>query len=163
MTMPISSPQDKFMHELADVYDAEHQFLEAMGKMRDQATDAKLQAMLEEHMQQTEGQIRNLEEVFAEAGSSPERQECMGAKGLVEEASKMMQEAGTDELRDAFIAGGATKAEHYEMASYADLIDGAEMLKMRKAAKLLTENREQEISTARRLERLAPKLGKAAA
>ena len=161
--MPISTPHEKFAHELADMYDAEHQFLEAMGKMREMASDSKLQTMLEEHMQQTEGQIRNLEQVFAELGESPQRQECMGAKGLVEEASKMMEEAGTDEIRDAVIAGGATKAEHYEMVSYADLIDGAEMLKQRKAAKLLTENREQEVSTARKLERLAPRLGKAAA
>ena len=127
------------------------------------ASDAKLQTMLEEHMQQTQEQISKLEQVFSEMGKEPERQECMGAKGLVEEASKMMEEAGSDEVRDAVIAGGATKAEHYEMVSYADLIDGAEMLKLRKAAKLLTENREQEIATARKLERLAPKLGKAAA
>ncbi len=161
--MPISTPQEKFVHELADMYDAEHQFLEAMGKMREMATDEKLQAMLEEHMQQTEEQIRNLEQVFSEAGRRPERQECMGAKGLVEEASKMMEESGSNEIRDAVIAGGAAKAEHYEMVSYADLIDGAEMLKLRKAVKLLTDNREQEVSTARKLERLAPRLGKAAA
>lgn len=161
--MPISTPQEKFVHELADMYDAEHQFLEAMGKMREMATDEKLQAMLEEHMQQTEEQIRNLEQVFSEAGRRPERQQCMGAKGLVEEASKMMEESGSNEIRDAVIAGGAAKAEHYEMVSYADLIDGAEMLKLRKAVKLLTDNREQEVSTARKLERLAPRLGKAAA
>ena len=161
--MPISTPQEKFVHELADMYDAEHQFLEAMGKMREMATDEKLQAMLEEHMQQTEEQIRNLEQVFSEAGRQPERQECMGAKGLVEEASKMMEESGSNEIRDAVIAGGAAKAEHYEMVGYADLIDGAEMLKLRKAVKLLTDNREQEVSTARKLERLAPRLGKAAA
>ncbi|TME72136.1 MAG: DUF892 family protein [Chloroflexi bacterium] len=123
--MPITNSQEKFVHELADMYDAEHQFLEAMGKMRAQATDEKLQTMLEDHMQQTEEQIRKLEDVFAEAGQEPERQQCMGAKGLVEEASKMMEEAGSDEI--------------------------------------LTENREQEIATARKLERLAPKLGRAAA
>ena len=117
--MPITNSQEKFVHELADMYDAEHQFLEAMGKMRAQATDEKLQTMLEDHMQQTEEQIRRLEDVFAEAGQEPERQQCMGAKGLVEEASKMMEEAGSDEIRDAVIAGGATKAEHYEMVSYA--------------------------------------------
>lgn len=161
--MPITTAQEKFAHELADMYDAEHKFLEAMGKMREKATDEKLQTMLEEHMQQTEQQIQNLEEIFSEAGEQPQRQECMGAKGLVEEASKMMEEAGTSEIRDAVIAGGAAKAEHYEMAGYADLIDGAEMLKMRKAVRLLTENRDQEVSTARKLERLAPKLGKAAA
>jgi ferritin-like metal-binding protein YciE len=74
-----------------------------------------------------------------------------------------MEEAATDELRDTFIVGGATKAEHYEMVSYADLIEGAEMLKMRKAVKLLTENRQQEVRTARKLERTSPRLAKVAA
>jgi ferritin-like metal-binding protein YciE len=161
--MPITNSEEKFAHELADMYDAEHQFLSAMSKMREKASDAKLQTMLEEHMQQTEGQIARLEEVFAEIGKEPERQECMGAKGLIGEATKMMEEAGSPDVRDAIIAGAATKAEHYEMVSYADLIHGAETLKKRKAVTLLTENREQEVSTARRLERIAPRLGKAAA
>ena len=161
--MPINSSEEKFEHELADMYDAEHQFLEAMGKMRRMASDPKLQAMLAEHMEQTEEQIRKLQQVFSDLGKEPERKECMGAKGLVDEATKMMQEAGTRELRDAVIAGAATKAEHYEMVGYADLIDGAEMMKKRKAVRLLTENREQEVSTARRLERISPRLGKAAA
>ena len=134
-----------------------------MGTMREMASDAKLQTMLEEHMLQTEEQISKLEQVFSEMGKEPERQECMGAKGLIEEATRMMQETSAPELRDTVIAGAATKAEHYEMVSYADLIDGAEMMKKRKAVKLLTENREQEVSTARRLERIAPRLGKAAA
>ena len=161
--MPITTSEEKFSHELMDMYDAEHQFLEAMGKMRENAGDPKLQTMLEEHMQQTEEQIARLEQVFEEAGKPAERQQCMGAKGLIEEASKVMQETEAGPLRDATIAGAATKAEHYEMVAYADLIDGAEQLKMRKAVKLLTESREEEVSTARKLERLAPKLGKAAA
>ena len=40
--MPITNSKEKFVHELADMYDAEHQFLEAMGKMRDMASDQKL-------------------------------------------------------------------------------------------------------------------------
>ena len=161
--MPITSPREKFAHEIADMYDAEHQFLEAMRKMREKASDGKLQTMLEMHMQQTAQQIANLEKVFEETGERPERQECMGAKGLIEEASKMMEEAGSNGILDSIIVGGAMKAEHYEMVSYADLIEGAELLKLRRAAKLLTENREQEVSIARRLERLAPRLSKAAA
>lgn len=37
------------------------------------------------------------------------------------------------------------------------------MLKLRKAVKLLTENRQQEVKTARKLERTSPRLAKAAA
>jgi ferritin-like metal-binding protein YciE len=161
--MPITSSEEKFVHELTDMYDAEHQFLEAMGKMREMATDTKLQTMLDEHIQQTEEQISKLEQVFSEIGKEPEREQCMGARGLIDEATKVIQEAGSPELRDAVIAGAATKAEHYEMVSYADLIDGAELMKKRKAVKLLSENREQEVSTARKLERMAPRLGRAAA
>jgi ferritin-like metal-binding protein YciE len=161
--MTISTSEEKFGHELADMYDAEHRFLEAMGKMRDMASDEKLQMLLETHMQETEQHIANLEEVFSEIGKEPERQECMGAMGLVDEATKMIDEAGSAELRDSIIAGAATKAEHYEIVGYADLIDGAEMMKKRKAVTLLTKNREQELSTARKLERISPRLGKAAA
>jgi ferritin-like metal-binding protein YciE len=161
--MPITSPREMFNYELVDLYDAEHRFLEGMGKMRRVASDQTLQTMLDEHIQQTEQQIRRLEEVFEEAGQKPQRRDCIAAKGLVDEASKTMGEAASNELRDAIIAGGATKAEHYEMVSYMDLIDCAELLKLHKSVRLLTENREQEVSMARRLERLAPRLGKAAA
>ena len=161
--MPITNSKEKFVHELTDMYDAEHQFLEAMGQMRDNASDEKLRSLLEEHMEQTEGHITRLEEVFSELRQQPKRETCMGAKGLVQEATKMMDEAGTRGIRDAVIAGAGTKAEHYEMVGYADLIDGAEMLKMRKSVRLLTENRNEEVSAARKLERIAPRLGKAAA
>ena len=161
--MPISSPREKFVHELADTYDAEHQFLEAMQTMHDKATDEKLKAMLEVHMAETRGQIEKLQQVFSSIGEQPRRQHCSGADGIIEEGSKAMEEAGTDEIRDTFIVGGAAKAEHYEMVSYADLIEGAELLKLRKAAKLLTENREQEVRAARKLERTSPRLAKAAA
>ena len=161
--MPISNPREKFVHELADMYDAEHQFLEAQQKMLENATDEKLRALIETHMEETRQQISNLEQVFEAAGEQPERQTCSGAKGLIEEATKMMEEAGTEELRDAFIVGAAAKTEHYEMVGYADLIDGAEMLKLRPAVRLLTQNREQEVRTARKLERQAPRIAKAAA
>ncbi len=161
--MPISNPREKFVHELADMYDAEHQFLEAQQKMLQNATDEKLRALIETHMEETRQQISNLEQVFEAAGEQPERQTCSGAKGLIEEATKMMEEVGSDELRDAFIVGAATKTEHYEMVGYADLIDGAEMLKLRPAVRLLTQNREQEVRTARKLERQAPRIAKAAA
>jgi ferritin-like metal-binding protein YciE len=161
--MPITNSREKFVHELADTYDAEHQFLEAMQKMHENASDEKLKAMLEAHMAETRQQIANLEEVFSSIGEQPERQHCSGAEGIIEEGSKAMEEAGTDELRDTFIVGGATKAEHYEMVSYADLIEGAEMLKFKKAARLLVQNREQEVRTARKLERTSPRLAKLAA
>src|SRR5437762_2265889 len=123
--MPISTAQEKFVHELADLYDAEHQFLEGQRQMQQKASDEKLRTMIRQHIGQTEEQIKNLEQVFGVLGEEPKRQPCSGAKGLVEEAAKVMDEAEKDELRDALIGGAAAKVEHYEMVSYADLITGA--------------------------------------
>jgi ferritin-like metal-binding protein YciE len=52
----------------------------------------------------------------------------LAGEGVIQvgQLANKLEDAGTDELRDAIIAVGATKAEHYEMISYADLIDGAE-------------------------------------
>jgi ferritin-like metal-binding protein YciE len=156
--MPIKSTREKFVHELADLYDAEHQFLEAQHMMHAKATDVKLKTMIKEHIAESEQQVKNLERVFGTLGEPPKRQHCDGAEGIVSEGKKAIGEAATPEMRDTFIAGGATKAEHYEMVSYADLIAAATLLKLRQAIPLLEKNREQEVRTARRLERASPRL-----
>jgi ferritin-like metal-binding protein YciE len=157
-TMPIKSTREMFVHELADLYDAEHQFLEAQHMMHANATDPKLKTMLREHIAESEQQVKNLERVFGFLGKQPKRQHCDGAEGIVSEGKKAIAEAGSPEMRDSIIAGGATKAEHYEMVSYADLIEVATLLKLRQAVPLLEKNREQEVRTARRLERTSPRL-----
>jgi ferritin-like metal-binding protein YciE len=156
--MPINSTREKFVHELADLYDAEHQFLAAQHLMHSKATDAKLKTMIKQHIGESEQQVKNLERVFGTLGEKPKRQHCDGAEGIVSEGKKAIEQAGTPELRDTFIAGGATKAEHYEMVSYADLIAAATLLNIRQAIPLLEKNREQEVRTARRLERASPRL-----
>ena len=156
--MSISTSKEKFVHELADLYDAEHQFLEGQKTMRQNAGDEKLRTMIMEHIAQSQQHIKNLEQVFGILGEEPKRQHCSGAKGLVEETTKVMAEASRPELRDALIGGAAAKAEHYEMVSYADLITGAELMGQRKAVTLLKANRDQEVATARRMERSGPRL-----
>jgi ferritin-like metal-binding protein YciE len=156
--MPMKSTREMFVHELADLYDAEHQFLDAQHVMHSKATDMKLKTMIKEHIAESEQQVKNLERVFVILGEPPKRQHCDGAEGIVSEGKKAIGEAGSSAMRDSIIAGGATKAEHYEMVSYADLIEAATLLKLRRAIPLLEKNREQEVRTARRLERTSPRL-----
>jgi len=156
--MPMKSTREMFVHELADLYDAEHQFLEAQHTMHAKASDIRLKTMIKEHMVESEQHVKNLERVFEFLGEQPKRQHCDGAEGIVSEGKKAIAEAGSPEMCDSIIAGGATKAEHYEMVSYADLIEAATLLKLRRAVPLLEKNRQQEVRTARRLERTSPRL-----
>ena len=160
--MAINTPRAKFMHELSDIYDAEHQFLVAQHNLHETAADTRLRKLIADHIGETGGQIQNLEQVFELMGESPKRRPCSGAQGLVAEAEKALSETKSQALKDTLMSGAATKAEHYEMVAYKDLIASAEMMGNPKVARLLERNREQEVRTARRLERAAPRLLKLA-
>jgi hypothetical protein len=49
------------------------------------------------------------------------------------------------------------------MVGYADLIEGAGMIRKRQVARLLNQNRVEEVQAAWRLERVSPRLNRAAA
>jgi len=157
--MAINTMQQKFMHELGDIYDAEHQFLQGQEEMLQNATDQTLKDMITNHIEQSREQIRNLEQVFAALGEQPKRETCAGAKGIVTEGQKLLREtANAPELRDCAINGAASKVEHYEISSYRGLITAAEMMGQQEIVSLLQQNLEQEESTALLVEQSEPML-----
>lgn len=161
--MSISTTQEKFMHELGDMYDAEHRFLKAQQAMLKQATDPTLKMGIEKHITESEQQVKNVEQVFQLLGEKAKAEPCDAAKGIVTEGEKSLKEAGNDAIRDTFIGASLSKAEHYEIVSYKDLILGAEQLGNREVVTLLKQNLQQEEKTAQELEKHAPKLLKVAA
>ncbi len=101
--MPITNLQEKFLYELADIYDAEHRFLEAQQQMLEEASGQELQGMIQTHIDQTQQQIQNLEQVYEQMGQQPERVTCEVAQGLVAEGQEGMQEAQAGPLQDTMI------------------------------------------------------------
>lgn len=161
--MAINTLQEKFIHELGDIYDAEHQFLEAQQKMQEQATSKTVLALFEKHIPETEQQIANLEKVFELLGEKPERVKCQGATGLVTEGNKLMKEtAKNPNLADLAIAGASAKVEHYEISCYEGLIIGAETMGQKEIVKLLQANLKQEQQTADKITAALPTLLKEA-
>ena len=151
--MALKTLDDKFLHELGDIYDAENRFLDAQQKMMQEASDSKLKEMINEHVGQTKQQIENLEQAFKLLGQKPDREKCDAAAGLVSEGEKGMKEASdAPEIRDCLIASSASKVEHYEISSYRGLIEGAEMMGQKEIARLLQDNLKQEEQTAKKIE-----------
>jgi ferritin-like metal-binding protein YciE len=157
--MAIKTLQEKFIHELGDIYDAEHQFLEAQQKMQEHATSQTVLALFEKHIPETEGQIKNLEQVFEILGEKAERVKCQGAAGLVTEGNKLLKEtAKNPQLADLAIAGANAKVEHYEISCYEGLVIGAELMGQTEIVRLLQENLKQEQQTAQKIAETLPKL-----
>ena len=160
--MAISTMQDLLLDQLGDVYDAEHRFLKGQQEMVQNATDQQLKSGIQLHIEQTQGHIQNLEQVFNLMGQQPKGVTCEASQGLVSEAKKDMQGAGSDSIRDVLIDGAALRVEHYEIAAYTALIAGAQLMGQQQAVNLLQQNLQQEQQTAQKLEQMTTTLLQAA-
>ncbi|NTU80969.1 MAG: ferritin-like domain-containing protein [Chloroflexales bacterium] len=157
--MAIRTLEEKFIHDLADIYDAEHRFLEAQQEMVQNTTSPQLKAMIQDHIAQTQQQIGNLELIYSQLGSNPQRVKCDAATGLVIEGQKGIEESkGNPAVCDCMIAGSAAKVEHYEVASYRSLIMAAEGMGQSQITTLLRQNLRQEEQTAQMVEQSTPLL-----
>ena len=153
--MKLETLNKLYINELRDLYNAENQLLKALPKMAKAASSAKLRKAFQTHLEQTEGHVERLEEVFKELGEKAKGKTCHGMKGLIEEGSEILEEHGDESVLDAGIIVAAQKVEHYEMASYGSVRTFAELLGQKKAAKLLQATLDEESETNELLNKLA--------
>jgi ferritin-like metal-binding protein YciE len=155
----IGSINELFLHELGDIYDAEHQFLKGQEEMLQGASDGTLRRMISAHIEETRQQIANIEQVYGILGKTPERVMCDGARGIVSEGQKGLRETeGASGVRDVAIGMAASRVEHYEIAAYRGLIQGAQLMGQQQIAGLLLQNLQQEERTSQLVEQSLPVL-----
>ena len=151
----LNSLDDLLVHELQDIYNAENQILKALPKMIKAASHPELQSAFEEHLEQTEGQVERLDQVFKLLGVPAKGKKCEGMAGLLEEGKKVMEEDAEPSVMDAALIASAQKVEHYEIASYGCVCTYAEMLGYDQVHDLLGHNLEEEEVTDEKLTELA--------
>ena len=74
----IETLDDLFVHTLQDIYYAEQQILKALPKMMAKATDPQLKSGFETHLQETQGQVARLEQVFGMHGLASRAKVSLG-------------------------------------------------------------------------------------
>jgi ferritin-like metal-binding protein YciE len=146
---------DAFVDELRDTYDAEKQLTKALPKLAKAAGSAELKRAFETHLQETEGQIRRLEEVFASLDEPVRGKHCDGIAGIIEEGKSIMEEDFDDSTMDACLIAAGQRAEHYEMAAYGTLVAWARVMGHDDAAELLQETLDEEKAADEKLSSLA--------
>ena len=147
--------QQLYYEELKDIYDAEHQILEALPKLEKAAGSKDLKEAFREHREQTEEQVDRLERVFESLGQEPKRKACKGMKGLIEEGSEFVEAKGEPAAIDAALIASAQRVEHYEISAYGTLRTFAEALGLEDQAELLQETLEEEEDADERLSEIA--------
>jgi len=151
----MKSLEDLFINLLKDMYYAEKQILKALPKMAKKAESDELRQAFEHHLEETEGQVERLEQVFALCELKPAGKTCPAIKGIIEEGEEDMKEAKDPDVLDADMIADAQAVEHYEIARYGTMIAWARQLGMNDAVELLQQNLDQEYNADKLLTDLA--------
>ncbi|PYR43148.1 MAG: ferritin-like domain-containing protein [Acidobacteria bacterium] len=146
---------DLMQDELKDIYDAEKQLTKALPKLAKKASNEDLRDALEQHLQETEGHVERLEQVFDQLGMPARGKRCEGMKHLIDEGNTMISDAEEEGTRDAVMIAAVQKTEHYEIASYGTLRTWANVLGKTEIAALLDETLEEEKEADRKLTAIA--------
>lgn len=144
-----------FEEELKDIYWAEKALTKAIPKMIKNATSEDLIEALENHLTETEEQIKRVEQVFEIIGKKATAKKCEAMEGLIKEAEEIMEECEEGAMCDAGIISAGQKVEHYEIASYGTLRQFAETLGYEDAADLLQLTLDEEKAADEKLTEVA--------
>jgi ferritin-like metal-binding protein YciE len=158
----INDGQKLFVHKLGEALNMERTVLTMLKENEQAAGDPELKRLFAHHRDETEGQIRNLEQAFTALGEQASGHVCHGMEGMKKEARDMIEKVAP-ELLDGALAGGATHVEHYEIATYEGLITHAEAMGSEEIVALLQENLEQEQHTLGEVDRVATRHAQRAA
>jgi ferritin-like metal-binding protein YciE len=155
MSGKLKNLKDLLEHELKDLYSAENQITEALPKMAKAAQNPKLKKAFEEHLKETQNQIKRLQQVASEIGIDIKGEECKAMKGLIKEGEDMMKEKAEETVRDAGLIASAQRVEHYEIAGYGTVVNYLQMLDFQDAADLLAETLDEEKEADEKLTAIA--------
>src|SRR6185295_6261252 len=147
--------QDLFLDELADMFDAENRLTKALPKMAKAATHDDLREAFESHLEETEGHVRKVEQVFEAFGKTAKSKKCDAMTGLVEEGQEIASDNKGCPTINAALISAAQKVEHYEIASYGCLVEWAKQLDQDSAVRLLQETLDEEKAADETLTELA--------
>ena len=146
---------DAFIEELKDAYDAEKQLTKALPKLAKASTSPELRQAFEDHLEETNGHVEKLEQVFQGLDEKPKGQRCDGIAGIIDEGKKVMDEDFEGATMDACLITAAQRAEHYEIAAYGTLVAWAKTMGHNDASDLLQEILDEEKAADERLNAIA--------
>ena len=153
--MPTKTLEDLFIDGVKDIYYAERKIIAALKKVSRGANAQDLKAAFDKHLQETEGQVERLVQVFELLGKPARGKTCPAIDGIIEEGQEILEEFKDSEALDAGLVAAAQAVEHYEIARYGTLKSWAMQLGKNDIAQLLEQTLLEETKTDQALTQLA--------
>ncbi len=158
----INDPRKLFTYKLGTVLSSEKKILSMLKKLEKRAQKEELKQQFRHHREETEGQIRNIEQAFDALGERATGHSNPVVEGLAEQTDALWDKTD-DEIVDSVLLGGAAETEHLEIALYEDLITQARAMGQAQVVSLLEQNLEQEQHTLEEVKRASEEVAQRSA
>ncbi|WP_049928380.1 YciE/YciF ferroxidase family protein [Halopiger goleimassiliensis] len=142
--MSIDSTEDLFVSGLKHAYHTEQRLVDALDELEQTASNEELKSGFAEHREETKQHIDRIEQVFDQLDADAEAEEDPVVEGMIQAHEEFMEKDPSDEAIDRFNIAAGQKAEHYEIATYGNLIPMADQIGLDDVADTLEETLREE-------------------
>ncbi len=153
--MKLATLDQLLVDQLKDLYSAETQLTKALPKMAKQASNDALKQALQNHLEETRGQVERLQQIAEHLDAKLTGKKCKAMEGLIEEGAEVLEAEGDEAMIDLAIIAAAQRVEHYEIASYGSAREMAQQLGHEEITTLLQETLNEEGEADKLLTRVA--------
>jgi ferritin-like metal-binding protein YciE len=153
--MVLNTLDDVLADQIGDLLSAERQLIEALPKLAKAADSDELQTAFSEHLEQTRGHVKRLEEIKQIIQTPVPPQHCEGMEGLIREGDEIVTSGSPSAARDAALIAAAQRVEHYEIAAYGTARTLADQLNIGEATRLLDSTLDEESKADKLLTKIA--------
>jgi ferritin-like metal-binding protein YciE len=153
--MRLTSLNDVFVEQVADLLSAEQQLVEALPRVAQAASSPELRDAIAQHLEETRGHVTRLQRVIETSGINPPNEQCDAMAGLISEGEDVIEADGDPVAKDAALIAGAQRIEHYEIAAYGTARELAKQLDLSDASALLGDTLKEESAADSKLTKIA--------
>lgn len=153
--MSVDSTDDLLLAGLKHAYYTEQQLVDVLEVLEDTSDREELQEGFAEHREETAGHVDRLEQAFEALVEDAEAETDPVVEGLVEAHTEFLEKDPDPDVLDRFNIAAGQKSEHYEIATYENLVTLAESEGRSDVADLLQQNLQEERDELETLEEKA--------
>jgi ferritin-like metal-binding protein YciE len=152
-----NTAQDAYNYKLGATLSMEQKVLDILDASIENAKDPKVQELFRHHRQETEQHVSNVEQAFRLMGWEVDDSPCPSMEAL-EKEGKVNAKKADDAVVDMMLLQTAVEVEHHEIATYENLMIGAQQLGRDDVVSVLRRNMEQEQHTLDEVRSMEPQV-----
>jgi ferritin-like metal-binding protein YciE len=119
-----------FAEELRSLYWTEKCLLKNLPKIQNAAVTVELQEALEDHSSVTDDHVERVEQIFSMLNESAQVRKCEAMDSMLKDIGHLSFRLGqTNFTKDFAIVAAVNKIQHYQVASYHNMIHMANILR----------------------------------